>query len=145
MKEFISAIEEKPLHPDDVDVPLMFKIDGHECRAYRPTDGQMAMVMTSLGRHVSDATKVAGIIDFFITILDDESHQYVVERLLSRDDALGLEQVEEVMMWLIEEWSGRPTQKPAVSTGSQANGGPKSKPRTTKRTSSRSAHGSSAT
>ena len=143
MKEFITAIEEKPPHPDDLDVPLLFKLDGRECRAYKPNDGQLAMLMASLGRHSSDATKLAGVIDFFVTVMDDESHQHVVDRLLSRDDTFGLEQVTDIMMWMIEEWTGRPTQPLSVSTSSPGSGGQKSRRRTTKSTSSPSARESS--
>jgi hypothetical protein len=132
MKEFITAIEEAT---EDQDEALVFSLDGRELRAYKPTDGQIAMTMASLGRHTSDGTKIAGIIDFFVTVMDDQSHQYVVDRLLSREDPLGLLQVEEVLSWMVEEWTGRPTQPLSVSTPSRANGGRKSKPRTSVSTS----------
>jgi hypothetical protein len=141
MKEFVTAIEQQ--HPDDEDVPLLFKIDDHECKAYMPTDGQIAMTMASLGRHTSDMTKMAGVIDFFVAVLDEDSHNYVVNRLMDREDPLRLEKVEEVITWLMEEWSGRPTRLPSVSTRSQPSGGQKSKRTTTKSTSSKSARGSS--
>ena len=141
MKEFTTAVE-KAERDDEL---LEFKIDGHPVKAYRPTDGQLAMLMASLGRHTADTTKIAGVIDFFVEVLDEESHQYVVHRLLSREDALGLPQVQEVCEWLIEEWSGRPTPPPSVSTRSPQNGGPKSKRRTTKSTSSKSEPASSST
>lgn len=141
MKEFNTAVDEAVIE----EAPLEFMIDGQEVRAFRPTDGQMAMLMASMGRHTSEATRLAGIIDFFVTVMDDESHQYVVDRLLSRTDPLGLEQVTDVMMWMIEEWSGRPTPPPSGSTSSPESGGRKSKPRTTRSTSSRSVPASSST
>jgi hypothetical protein len=141
MKEFNTAIEES----ERDDETMEFKIDGQLLRAYRPTDGQLALLMASLGRHTNEMTKVAGVIDFFVTVMDDESYNYVVNRLLSREDALGLEQVQGVIEWMIEEWSGRPTQPLSVSTPSRQSGGPKSKPRTTKSTSSKLAPASSST
>lgn len=141
MKEFTTAAE-AAVNDEET---LEFKIDDRVVTSYRPTDGQLAMLMASLGRHTATTVKVAGVIDFFVTILDDESYDYVVSRLLSREDPLGMDQVQEVIEWLIEEWSGRPTQSLSVSTPSPKNGGPKSKPRTTKPTSSRSALASSAT
>jgi len=140
MKEFTTAAER---HEDEE--LLEFKIDGHDLKAYRPTDGQLAMLMASLGRHTGTTTKIAGVIDFFVEVMDSESHQYVVGRLLSREDPLGIPEVQEVCEWLIEEWSGRPTPAPSVSTPSRENGGPKSKPRTTKSTSSKSVPASSST
>jgi hypothetical protein len=113
MKEFTTAVAEVT---EDQEAPMVFKIDGQELRAYKPTEGQLAMLMAQLGRHTSETTKVAGIIDFFTSVMDEKSHQYVVTRLLSRDDPMELKQVEEVMEWMVEEWSGRPTKSPNVST-----------------------------
>ena len=141
MKEFTTAIEQNEV-PDET---LEFSIDGHIVTAYRPTDGQLAMLMANLGRHTETTTKVAGVIDFFVTILDDDSYDYVVERLLSRKDPLGMDEVQNIISWLIEEWSGRPTPPPSVSTQSPGSGGRNSKPRTTKSTSSRSVPANSAT
>jgi hypothetical protein len=129
MKEFTTAIEASEAGEEDL---LEFKMDGHEMRAYRPTDGQLALLMSALGRHTSGQTKVAGVIDFFVAVMDEQSHSYVVDRLLSRTDPLGVEQVQEVIEWMIEEWSGRPTQPLSVSTQSQQSGGAKSKQSTTK-------------
>lgn len=133
IKEFTTAVDE--FIADDEEA-LTFMIDGQELRAFKPTEGQIALVMASVGRHASDTTKMAGIIDFFVSIMDEESHQYLVERLLSREDPLSLRKVEEVLLWLMEEWTGRPTQRSSGSTQSQTSGGPKSRRRTTKSTSS---------
>jgi len=141
MKEFTTAVEQAEGEAE----LLEFKIDDHVVRAYRPTDGQLAMLMASVGRHTSEVTKIAGCIDFFVTVMDEESHRYVVDRLLSREDPLGIMDVQGIIEWLIEEWSGRPTQSLSVSTQSRQNGGRKSKPRTTKSTSSPSAPANSST
>lgn len=140
MREFTTAVEEIV---DDQEAPIEFKLDDVTLRAYRPTQGQVAMAMAATGRHTNDQTRMAGIIDFFVEIMDEQSHQHVVQRLLSRTDPLGLEQVQDIIMWLMEEWSGRPTQPLSVSTQSRQSGGPKSKQRTTKKTSSAARSGSS--
>jgi hypothetical protein len=140
VKEFNSAVREAT---EDAEAPLEFAIDGQVLYAHKPTDGQIAMTMAALGRHTSNQTKIAGIIDFFVEILDEDSHQYIVERLLSRNDPLGLEQVEEILDWLVEEWTGRPTQQPSVSTRSRQSGGQKSKATTRRSTSSTLAPASS--
>lgn len=114
MKEFTTAINE--VIEGDTEAPMEFLLDGEKIRAYKPTEGQLAMLMASMGRHTTDQTKIAGIIDFFVAVLDEEGHQYVVSRLLSRDDPLGIVQVQEVMEWMIEEWTGRPTKPLSVST-----------------------------
>lgn len=133
MKEFSTAIRDAVESPE---APMEFKIDGQVIRAYRPTDGQIAMLMAALGRHTSESTKIAGVVDFFVATLDDDGYNYVTNRLLSREDALEMDQIQEVIEWMIEEWSGRPTQQPSASTPLQASGGPKSSPTTSRSTSS---------
>lgn len=133
MKEFITAAEQSDA---DEEQPLEFSIDGQVLRAFRPTEGQIAMTMVTLGRHTSEQKKIAGIIDFFVEILDEDSYQYVVDRLLSRTDPIGLTQVSEILSWMVEEWTGRPTQPPSVSTRSRQTGGQRSKRTTPRSTSS---------
>lgn len=142
MKEFTSAVEQAER---DEDEGIPFLLDDRECRAYMPTDSQVAMAIAGVGRHTSDMQKMAAAIDFFVGVLDKNSEQYVVDRMMSRENPLGLDKVEEIVMWLIEEFTGRPTRSPSASTRSQRSGGPKSKPRTTKSTSSRPVPASSAT
>ena len=105
MKEFTTALKAVT---DDEDQPMLFSIDGHELAAYQPTDGQLALLMSSIAAHTSVQTRVAGVINFSAT--------YITDRLLSRTDPLGVEQVEEIMEWMVEEWTGRPTQPLSVST-----------------------------
>lgn len=113
MKEFTTALKAVT---DDQDQPMVFSIDGHELAAYQPTDGQLALLMSSIGRHTNVQTRIAGIIDFFVNVMDEPSAEYITDRLLSRTDPLGIEQVQEVMEWMVEEWTGRPTQPLSVST-----------------------------
>lgn len=127
MKEFVTAAEQAD-EQDEAD--LIFMVDGQEMRAYKPTEGQFALLMMALGRHVSDNEQFAGAIDFFINVLDDRSQQYVIDRMMSRDKIIPLEQIIEIMHWMVEEWGGRPTRPPSGSTQSRSNGGRKSTART---------------
>jgi hypothetical protein len=120
----------------EVDEGMAFTVDGTELHAYQPSDGQLAVLMASVGRHTSMPNQVAGVINFFVEVMDEPSHVYVVERLLDRTDPFGLAEVKEIMEWMVEEWSGRPTQSPSVSTRSRKNGGPRSTPPTSASTSS---------
>jgi hypothetical protein len=132
VKEFTTAVREV-----EEDTSLMeFKVDGVDLKCFKPKDGQLAMLMASTGRHTSQHTKVAGIIDFFVEVMDEPSHHYIVDRLLDRQDPFGLEEVEQIMMWMIEEWTGRPTESPSVSTRSPQSAGQNSTPTTSPSTSS---------
>lgn len=92
--------------------------------------------MMAMGRHASSANQFAGVIDFFITVLDEPSQSYVIRRMEARDEIIPLETIVEVMAWFVEEWGGRPIQPLSVSTSSQRNGGRKSTAATRASTSS---------
>lgn len=126
MKEFITAAEEAAKSEDD-DKGMEFAIDGVMCRCYKPGDGQLAVLMATTGRHSSQHEQVAGLINFFVAVLDDDSQNYVINRLLDRRDSeFGIEKVQEIMEWMVAEWSGRPTRSQSGSTPSRSNGGLKS-------------------
>lgn len=125
MKQFQTAVKNAEQDPD-VKYDLEFEVDGVMCRARRPKDGQLAVLMATTGRHSSVHERIAGIINFFVAVLDDFSHTHLVSRLLDSEDEFGLEQVEQVMEWMVEEWSGHPTEPVSVSTASQPSTGPSS-------------------
>lgn len=100
-----------------------FSVDGRECTAYRPGDGQLAVLMATTGRHSSQEESIAGIINFFASVLDDESHSYVVSRLLDRRDPFGFAEIEDIMKGLVQEWSARPIKQPSDFASSQQTDG----------------------
>lgn len=133
MQEFTTAVQEVS---DDASDEIKFKIDDREITAYQPQDGQLAMLLASIGRGSSETDKIAGAINFFVAILSEPDAAYVETRLFDRKDQFGLAQIEEVMEWLVEQWSGRPTQSLSVSTPSPESTGPSSTPTTPVLTSS---------
>lgn len=136
MREFTTAVAEAAETDEDRDNGNPFLVDGVECHCYKPEDGQLAVLLASVSRSQNWQTQVAGIINFFVEVLDDQSHQHIVGRLMDRNDPFGLDEVKDIMEWMVEDWTGRPTQPPSVSTRSRPSGGRKSTPRTQKSTSS---------
>lgn len=119
MREFTTAAKIAAEEQESVE----FKIDGQEIKSYRPGDGQIALVMAGTGRHTSVATRIASIIDFMMGCMDEDSATYITERLMDRTDPFGLEEVEEILGYIIEEWTGRPTPQRSASTSSQQTAG----------------------
>lgn len=136
MKEFVTALKAVEDEQNEDDGAMHFTVDGRELTCYPPSDGQLAILIATTGRHTSQATQVAGVVNFFVEVMDEPSHAYLVDRLLDRTDPFGIEEVEAIMSWMIEEWTGRPTQSPSVSTRSPKRGGPRSTRRTSALTSS---------
>jgi hypothetical protein len=137
LKEFITAVE-KAEETEEGSDDLVFMIDDQEVRAFKPTEGQFALLMMAMGRHATEADQFAGVVDFFFNVLDEPSQAYVSRRMMSRDQLIPMEQVVEILQWMIEEWGGRPFQRPSGSTSSQRNGGRKSTGTTRRSTSSAS-------
>ena len=134
MKEFLTAATEAAGEAEEY---LEFNVDGVLCKSYRPGDGQIAVLMaTTNARHLSEGEKIAGVINFFVAVLDDETHNFLVNKLLDHKDPFGISQVQEIIEWMIEEWSARPTQSSPGSTQSQTPGGQKSTLPTQESTSS---------
>jgi hypothetical protein len=134
MREFVTAVNEA--FEEEPDEGQVLKLDGQELRYYKPAEGQYMVFMASTGRHSSTQEQIAAVTNFFVELFDKESQDYLVNRLLDRDDPFGIEKINEIMDAMAEDWTGRPTPPSSASTRSQRNGGRKSTPRTQKSTSS---------
>lgn len=131
MREFEAAVKATE-EEEGVDIPLIKRgVDGEVIerkvlKAYRPDDAQFAMLMASTGRGSTLHNRIAGYINFFVNIFDEEDAAYLESRLLDRRDSFGVEQVDEIMDYLAEEWTGNPTQLSSDSTPSPQTDGQKS-------------------
>lgn len=125
MREFSTAgRRSEPAFPDAL--PIEFKVDGDVFMAYPPTAGAMAIMLAAQADSRDASESIAGIIDFFDGMLDEEAQVVFRRRLLDRDDPFDFDMVNEIMEGLIEEWSARPTKSPSASASSRADGGPRS-------------------
>ncbi len=126
MKEFKTATKAASSDNPEVLEPIEFTIDDTKVRAYPPSPGQLAMMFTAMGEYASEGRQVSGIIDFFFGLLDEDSHKDLGRRLMDRTDNFELEQLIEIMSWLMEEFAGRPTRPPSDSSQLPTPIGPKS-------------------
>lgn len=116
MKQFTTAVREKTQESEGDDKPITFDVDGQTFTAYKPSDAQIAIITTKTGRRASSADVAAAAIDFFWSVLDDKAARTVEDRLMDRKDDFGLDEVLDILFWLIEEWTGHPTERQSVST-----------------------------
>jgi hypothetical protein len=112
VQEFITAVD-KASEPENA--PTRFKIDGREVAAFQPADGQLALLMASMGRGMQANDAIAATVNFFCELFEGADKHYVEERLLNREHTLPIEKIQEILEWLIEQWSARPTQSPSDS------------------------------
>jgi hypothetical protein len=117
--------------------PIEFRVDDDVFVAYPPTPGQAALFMAAQAKNRDVADNVAGVIDFFDGMLDEEGQALFRQRLLDREDSLDFDTVSEIIEALFEEWSARPTQPSSASSSSRKSVGQRStaKPRSRATTS----------
>jgi hypothetical protein len=128
MREFVTAAEKSEETEEEAD--LHFVLDEQELRAYKPTEGQFALLMMAMGKYATNTDQISAVMDFFIKVMDEPSQRYIIERMGSRDNVIPIATIVDIMEWMIEEWGGRPFQNPSASTSSRRSGGRKSTPRT---------------
>lgn len=142
MLEFTTAVKETEVEDADA---IEFAIDEVLCTAYRPSGGQFGMLMAMTTQYSTDNEAVAGLIQLFLNLLDEDSQSYVVKRLFDRKDSFDIEDVDRILRGLMEEWAARPIEPPSDSASSPPSTGQKSTPRTPARTSSGSRRTASST
>lgn len=123
MKQFKSSAE--PIGFEGAQ-EITFLIDGDEVTAHPPTPGQIAMMMAAQARTRDTSDRIAGVIDFLHGVFDDRGRKMLETRLMDRENPLDFEVIEDVLMWLVEEWSARPTVSPSDSAPSPRSSGRKS-------------------
>ncbi len=128
MREFVTAVQEA--YEGEADEGQTMKLDGRELTYYKPAEGQFMVFMASTSRHSSTQEQIAAVVNFFVELFDKDSQAHLVERLLDREDPFGIEQINNILDALAEDWSGRPTQPSTASTRSRKSGGRKSTPST---------------
>jgi hypothetical protein len=153
LREFETAVAAARAEDEQDEYPIDFAVleiseddDGAEkverviCHARQPGEGEViVLIADAMGRRSSLPEKVAAIIDFLIAVLDDESQDYIVGRLMDPRDPFGISEIEPIVFALMEEMGGRPTKQPSDFARSRKTGGQNSQRRTRKSTSSASA------
>ena len=127
-KSFTTAVKERVETAEgEVEEGLLsFDLDGEPLEAHEPEPSQLALLMHAAARYTSTREAVAGFLDFFFNVMDDRHAQHIRARLLDRKDDFGLDEVEEIVAWMVEEWTGVPFKRPSDSSSSRKSTGPRS-------------------
>ena len=124
MKNFDTAARRGASAVDNA-VEVAFQIDGEELIAYPPTSGQMVLLLTAVDGGIGS---IQAMFDFLGAVLDDDGVELIKDKL---QEGMDLAIVTEIVQYLIEEWSGRPTESSSDSPASRKSTGQRStaKPR----------------
>jgi hypothetical protein len=94
--------------------PLSFKLHGEEFHCLAAVQGKL-MLELAANAGDNDPAKAAGMIDkFFARVLLAESYERF-SALLASEKIVPVETLANITAWLVEEYSGRPTERPEVS------------------------------
>ena len=126
VKSFITSAKAADATDAPLGEPVTIDLDGREITFLPPTTGQWAVTIAGGTDTANPSQMVADQINFFFSLLADEDVQYFRHRLFDRKDAFDVPNIAEIMEYLIEEWSARPTKQPSDFLPSQSNGGKKS-------------------
>lgn len=107
-----------------VDITFEFEVrEGEfvEMTAQPPTTGQLALFFAH--QYDSGTGGVRALFDFLSAVLPDRSYQIIEDQL---HDGLDVAVVIEIVQYLTEQWSARPTPPPRASSGSRRSTGARS-------------------
>jgi hypothetical protein len=127
---------------DDVETdeegnPVLLRSDTFH--ATRPTDERLFVVAAATGSEDdSVAAEAAAVMELFRDIMPADEYKTLRSRMLDPDDDVSLEMLQDVMIWLMGEWSTFPTKPALDSSGSQGSTGVKSTGRAPGKGSTRS-------
>jgi hypothetical protein len=122
-KNFNLAVSEA--NGSDESAPLPFTMQGsdEQLYAYRPTEGQLVLLMGVMSEFESPEQQAATVLDVFWSLLDEETSSILRRRLRDRNDSFALRDIMNIIEWVVEETAARPTQSSLDSRPSRATSG----------------------
>lgn len=95
--------------------------------ATMPSDERLFVIAAQAGQEDGGGpAEAAAVVDMLKDALPKQEYSILRRRLIDPDDDVDLEMLQDVMGWLMEEWSNFPTQPASVSSTSQVSTGAKS-------------------
>lgn len=124
MKEFTTSVAARD---ETFGNAVTIKVDGFEVTFSPCTESQMAMLMASASATGNTMESVADTINFFFSLIDDrDQFVHMKHRLFDKEDPFSVPELTDILLYLVEEWSARPTKQPSDFTPSQRSAGRKS-------------------
>lgn len=139
MKEFIKAAQDEENDLDEGEATT-FTHWGREVTFYQPASGQQLMMLAMGGRGMSKDS-AGRFIQLFIELGDDETQQYFHDLMMDRKSGFDLSSeggLFDIWESLMEEWSGKDSEKPSGSRNSPSGTGKGSTATTRRRASTSS-------
>lgn len=141
MKEFIKATTSEQDQKAAESEVITFMHWGREVRFYEPSDGQQLMMISMGGRNMSkDAA--SKFVQLVVALGDRDTQEYLNDLMFDRNSGFGLKVdggLFDIWETIVEEWSGKDSEKPSGSAKSRSAAGRSSTGTSRRRASTSSA------
>jgi hypothetical protein len=119
IRSFGDAVKAAERAEEDVQPPVTVDILGREIVLEYPGSGQVVFMTAALAGNDGDITQVGEVVQFIYHLVSDEDQQYIKSKLLDRYSGFDGEAVIELIEYVTEEWSSRPTRSASSSSPSR--------------------------
>ena len=105
-------------------VPEVYRSDVFH--ATQPTDERLFMIAALIGDEDAVGSEATAVMDLFRDALPLDEFRTLRQRLTDPEDSVDLDVLQEIVGWLMEEWTSFPTKQSSASSQSPTSAGPKS-------------------
>lgn len=92
----------------------------------KPTDERLFMIAALVGDEDGVGSEATAVMDLFRDSLPADEYRVLRQRLADPEDSVDLDVLQDVMEWLMKEWTSFPTKQSSGSSGSPTSAGTKS-------------------
>jgi len=101
----------------DTDIePIVFKLHGEEFTCFPQIPGKFLLDLARNAAGGTDESEAEVILIFFKQVLEEESYERFETLIEDRHRVVTMEQLSEIVSWLMEEYSDRPEKQPETSS-----------------------------
>lgn len=125
VKKFTTAVKAESGDPEKAEVgsPVTIDLDGRSITFQPCTETEMALLITHTSAEARVVDKIATPLNILFGLMQPEDYNYLRARLFNRDDDFEATDCLEVIIHLIQEWTGDPTRGQSGSTRSRQSTG----------------------
>lgn len=123
IRSFGDAVKAAERAEEDNEPSLVVDVLGREIELEYPGSGQVVFMTAALASTDGDITQVGEVVQFLYHLCSEEDAQYLKRQLLDRKSGFDSEAVIELIEYITEEWSSRPTRNVSGSSQSRSRTG----------------------
>ena len=121
-RTFRRQVEQKVVERPMVEFMIESNVEGEEAQQYhatRPTEERLFLLAALAGAEDSTgAEEAAATLDLLRDALPEAEFRTLRRRIGDPNDFVDIPMVQEILMWLVEEWSTFPTEPSSASSAS---------------------------